>query len=61
MKRNTLREAAFNNTTQVSNIFESNTDLAIMRKSFNKKFMKTWEKAFGEYVKGDWVSSLASF
>jgi len=61
MKRNTLREAAFNNTTQISNIFESNTDLATMRKPFNKVFMKTWEKAFGEYVKGDWESSLATF
>jgi len=61
MKRNTLREAAFNNTLQISSMFESNTDLATMRKPFNKKFMKTWEQAFGEYVKGEWVAALETF
>ncbi len=34
-------------------MFESNTDLAIMREPFGKKFLKTYEIAMNEYVKGN--------
>ena len=54
MKRNNLRVAAFNNEIQISSLFESNTDLATMREPYGKKFLKTYEAAFNDYVKGNW-------
>ena len=50
MKRNNLREAAFKNDIQISSLFETNADLATMRKPFTKKFMRTWEEAFKNYI-----------
>lgn len=54
MKRNALREAAFANEIQITSLFETNADLAIMRKPFTKVFMKTWESAFKHYTQGTW-------
>ena len=61
MKRNNLRQAAFNNEVQISSLFESHTDLAIMREPFGKKFLKTYENAMNDYTKGNWVSAEKLF
>ena len=61
MKRNNLRVAAFNNEIQISSLFESNTDLATMREPFGKKFLKTYETAFNDYVKGEWEKANKGF
>lgn len=61
MKRNNLRVAAFNNEIQISSLFESNTDLATMREPYDKKFLKTYEAAFNDYVKGDWEKADKGF
>lgn len=42
-------------------MFESNTDLAIMREPFGKKFLKTYEVAMNEYVKGNWEAAAKGF
>mmetsp|Transcript_5389 Transcript_5389/g.8334 ORF Transcript_5389/g.8334 Transcript_5389/m.8334 type:complete len:97 (-) Transcript_5389:140-430(-) len=54
IKRNNLREAAFNGQIEVSSIFESNIDIIQMRKPFGKQFMKAYQTAFNLYVKGQW-------
>jgi len=61
MKRNALREAAFKNEIQISSLFETNVDLAIMRKPFTKEFMKTWESAFKYYIEGQWEQANELF
>ena len=61
MKRNNLRVAAFNNEIQISSLFDSNTDLAVMRVPYGKKFLKTYEAAFNDYVKGNWESAQKGF
>ena len=61
MKRNALREAAFKNEIQISSLFETNVDLAIMRKPFTKEFMKTWEAAFKHYTQGQWQEANELF
>lgn len=42
-------------------MFESNADLATMRQPFGKKFLKTYETAFNDYVKGNWEAALTGF
>jgi len=32
-----------------------------MRKRFTKTFMKTYEDAFNNYVKGDWIAAKSQF
>lgn len=61
MKRNNLKDAAFKNEIQISSLMETNADLAIMRKPYNKIFMKTYENAFNDYIKGNWESALLGF
>ena len=61
MKRNNLRVAAFNNEIQISSLFDSNTDLATMREPFGKLFLKTYETAFNDYVKGKWDTANEGF
>lgn len=61
MKRNNLRQAAFNNEIQISSLFESDRDLATMREPYDKKFLKTYEAAFNEYVKGNWSNAEKLF
>lgn len=42
-------------------MFESNKDLAKMRIPFGRKFLKTYETAFNEYVKGNWDAADKGF
>lgn len=61
MKRNNLRTAAFNNEIQISTLFDSERDLALMRQPYGKKFLKTYEDAFSNYVKGKWDEANKGF
>lgn len=61
MKRNNLREAAFSNELQISSLFETNADIAIMRKPFTQKFSKNYNEGFNEYVKGNWDKAIELF
>jgi len=61
IKRNNLREAAFNCQIEVSTTFETNMDIIQMRKPFSKSFMKAYEVAFNLYVKGKWQEAKEAF
>lgn len=61
MKRNSLREAAFNNEIQVTSFFETQMDLATMRKPYTTEFMRTWEAAFKHYIQGQWQEANELF
>ena len=61
MKRNNLREAAFSNDLQISSLFETNADIAIMRKPFTKAFSKNYNEGFQQYVKGNWDQAIEKF
>lgn len=61
IKRNNLREAAFNNQIQISNSFENNPEIALMRVPFSKEFLRTYNSAFEQYVKGNWAVAKEGF
>lgn len=61
IKRNSLREAAFNSEIEISQRFEKSIDVVVMRKGIKKSFIKEYNDAFDLYVKGKWDEARAGF
>jgi len=57
IKRNNLREAAFNSEVEISQRFEKNIDVCVMRKGIKKAQTKVYDDAFNFYIKGKWAEA----
>ena len=53
--------AAFSGKFQTSSLFETNTDLQLMRRPFTKYFMRKYEEAFVLFVDGKWEFARMKF
>lgn len=54
IERNRYKQAAMSNQIQVSEKFELDEDIKLMRASFTKEFNETFKKGFDFYIKGEW-------
>ena len=61
IKRNNMREAAFKSDIQISDGFKNITEVVLMRKPFGEEWMKTYNTAFSNYLKGHWKEALIYF
>lgn len=61
IKRNSLREAAFNSEIEISQRFEKSIDVVVMRKGIKKAWITEYNTAFDLYVKGKWDEAIAGF
>lgn len=57
IERNRYKQAALSNQIQVSEKFELDEDIKLLRSPFSKEFSETFKKGFEKYVKGDWKKS----
>ena len=61
IKRNNLRTAAFANDLQISESFESNLDIKLMRQPYTKEFYEAYNNGFKLYVAGKWEEAKEQF
>lgn len=54
IERNRYKQAALSNQIQVSEKFELDEDIKLMRSPFSKEFFDTFKKGFDFYIKGNW-------
>jgi len=54
IERNRYREKVLSNQLQVSLKFELDQDIQLMRSHVTSRFVRTFDKGFGCYIKGDW-------
>ncbi|CAI2384587.1 unnamed protein product [Moneuplotes crassus] len=57
IERNRYKQAAMSNQIQVSEKFELDEDIKIMRSPYSKEFFETFKKGFDQYIGGDWKKS----
>ena len=57
IERNRYKQAALSNQIQVSEKFELDEDIKLMRSPYSKDFVETFKKGFEQYIKGDWKKS----
>jgi len=56
-----MREAAFSNDFQVSELFTTNSEIVFMRQPFGLEWMSTNANAFAAYEHGDWKLAINLF
>ena len=61
IERNRYREMAFSNQVQVSNKFELDNDIKIMRQHITKEFLVAFKFGFDSYIAGDWKQAKIYF
>ena len=61
MKRDNLRNAAFEGKFKASSLFDTHDDIVKMRKSFPSEFIRDYQSAFDNYVDGHWAISATQF
>jgi len=54
IERNRYKQAAMSNQIQVSEKFELDEDIKLMRTPFTKEFFDTFKAGFSEYIAGKW-------
>lgn len=59
--RNNLLKEAFGGRFEVSEMFETDQDLKLMRSSFCSEFYKLYEDGFQNYLSGDWEGARRNF
>lgn len=57
IERNRYKQAAMSNQIQVSEKFELDEDIKLMRSPYSKEFFDTFKKGFDCYIKGKWKES----
>ena len=57
IERNRYKQAAMSNQIQVSEKFELDEDIKLMRSPYTKEFIDTFKKGFDLYIKGKWAES----
>lgn len=61
MKRNKLKEQAFNGEIKMSDWFQNDTELFLMRKTTSRKWLKLYHDGFQAYMHGNWPRALEIF
>lgn len=61
IERNRYKQAAMSNQIQVSEKFELDEDIKLMRSKFTKEFHDTFKKGFEQYIKGNWMEAKLYF
>jgi hypothetical protein len=54
IERNRYKQAAMSNQIQVSEKFELDPDIKLMRSPYSKEFLDTFKRGFDLYIKGQW-------
>jgi hypothetical protein len=57
IERNRYKQAALSNQIQVSEKFELDEDIKLMRSPYTKEFFDTFKKGFELYIKGKWMQA----
>lgn len=57
IERNRYKQAAMSNQIQVSEKFELDEDIKLMRSPYSKEFFDAFKKGFDCYIKGRWKES----
>lgn len=57
IERNRYKQAALSNQIQVSEKFELDEDIKLMRSPYSKEFFDTFKRGFDHYIKGNWQKS----
>lgn len=58
LKRNKMKEDAFNNKINISDNFYNNLELQIMRSHYTQEFYDTYNEGFNFYLEGQWHRAL---
>lgn len=59
LKRDREKKKVFNGSIKLSNKFELDNDLVVMRKPYTQEFFDAFNSGFNDYIEGKWESARA--